>query len=205
MLQLYLQLYRRLYVMKEEVAVVGARNTPTGDRIFELREAAGWTVRDLAEEAGISPTTVVQLEHGRGEPKFSTLRKIARAFGLSSVEELISDPKAKARPLAQQWLDEWAGRHDLSMSNEEAFRSRTALASEEEVEARIEAVNHQRDLISSALEFHELSPALRRELESSAQDHIYWRRDLQKQRDRLREQRRASEATSDDLRFVSVA
>lgn len=185
--------------------MVGDRNTPAGDRIFELREAAGWTVRDLADEAGISPTTVVQLEHGRGEPKFSTLRKVARAFGLSSVEELISGPKAKARPLAQQWLDKWAGRHDLSLGNEEAFRSIALLESEDEIEGRIEAVDDQRKFISSALEFHDLSPELRQQLESSAQDHIHWLKGLQKQRDRIRAQRQAHEATSDDFRFVSVA
>jgi transcriptional regulator with XRE-family HTH domain len=184
--------------------VAGDRNTPTGDRIFELREAAGWTVRDLAEEAGISPTTVVQLEHGRGEPKFSTLRKISRAFGLSSVEELASGPKAKARPLAQQWLDEWASHHYLSMHNEEAFRTRGPLASEDEVKALIEAVNDERDLVRTALEFHDLSPELRRELETAAHDHIYWLKDLQEQRRRLRKQHNFGES-SEDLRLVSAA
>ncbi len=47
-----------------------------------LREAKEWTVRDLAEHAGLSHGTVSHLETGRYEPKLSTLAALAKALGV---------------------------------------------------------------------------------------------------------------------------
>lgn len=46
-----------------------------------VREREGYSVRELAEKAGVAPDTVHQLEHGRGaQPK--TRRALAMALGV---------------------------------------------------------------------------------------------------------------------------
>jgi transcriptional regulator with XRE-family HTH domain len=52
-----------------------------GERIAELREAKLLKQTELAERAGISPSTLSQIESGRvPKPHIGTLRKIARAL-----------------------------------------------------------------------------------------------------------------------------
>ena len=52
-----------------------------GERIAELREAKLLKQSELAERAGISPSTLSQIESGRvPKPHIGTLRKIARAL-----------------------------------------------------------------------------------------------------------------------------
>lgn len=51
-----------------------------GALVHELREAAGMTLTDLSQAAGVSPGLLSQIERGRGNPAYLTLLKIARAF-----------------------------------------------------------------------------------------------------------------------------
>jgi transcriptional regulator with XRE-family HTH domain len=71
-----------------------------GARLFELRESKEWTQDKLAEEAGVSHTTIVGIETGRiKEPRKVTLRRLARAFDMELDEFLgkgVGDPKAVA-------------------------------------------------------------------------------------------------------------
>ena len=61
-----------------------------GARLALIRERRMWTQVRLAEEAGISPTTVSGIESGRiSRPHFGTLRKLAGALGVEP-EELVS-------------------------------------------------------------------------------------------------------------------
>jgi transcriptional regulator with XRE-family HTH domain len=54
-----------------------------GRNLAVLREGRMWTQHRLAEEAGISPTTVSGIESGRiSRPHFGTLRKLAVALGV---------------------------------------------------------------------------------------------------------------------------
>jgi len=58
-----------------------------GTNLVALREWRMWTQVRLAEEAGISPTTVSGIENGRiSRPDFGTLRKLAVALGVESEE-----------------------------------------------------------------------------------------------------------------------
>src|SRR5215218_3000405 len=60
-----------------------------GRNLAALREWRMWTQVRLAEEAGISPTTVSGIESGRiSRPHFGTLRKLAVALGVEP-EELL--------------------------------------------------------------------------------------------------------------------
>lgn len=53
-----------------------------GMRIRRVREAAGYTIRSLAEKIEVSPTTIQNIENDKVEPKMSTLTKIAEACGV---------------------------------------------------------------------------------------------------------------------------
>lgn len=58
------------------------------DRIWQLRDARGWSQIQTSREAGISNTTLNTLENGRRAPSLITLRKLARAFDIP-VSELL--------------------------------------------------------------------------------------------------------------------
>src|ERR687895_1165005 len=61
-----------------------------GRNLASIRGRRMWTQARLAEEAGVSPTTVSGIESGRiSRPHFGTLRKLARALGVEP-EELVS-------------------------------------------------------------------------------------------------------------------
>jgi transcriptional regulator with XRE-family HTH domain len=51
-----------------------------GERLKELRNDRMLTQRDLAREAGIALSTVVNLERQHTAPRFGTIRKLARAL-----------------------------------------------------------------------------------------------------------------------------
>lgn len=71
--------------------------------IVRLREERGWSVNDLAREADIAPAALVSLENRTNEPRWGTLRRIARALDteledlLGQAEELERDMKQKDR------------------------------------------------------------------------------------------------------------
>ena len=52
----------------------------------ELRLARVLSQRDLAEKAGVTAKTVVDLELGRQEPRLRTIRAIAGALGVEPSE-----------------------------------------------------------------------------------------------------------------------
>lgn len=60
------------------------------ERYAALRDAKGVTDYRVAEEIGISRTTLHDWGKGRYEPKLDKLRKIANYFGVS-IEELIGE------------------------------------------------------------------------------------------------------------------
>ena len=57
-----------------------------GARLREFRRARALTQEELAEKAGVSPSTIVDIERGKHEPQIRTLRKLARAFGVQPKE-----------------------------------------------------------------------------------------------------------------------
>ncbi len=62
-----------------------------GERIFLFRDAAGWSQAETARRAGISRNTVVVTETGRTSPRLPTLRRLARALGVT-VDDLLGGP-----------------------------------------------------------------------------------------------------------------
>jgi transcriptional regulator with XRE-family HTH domain len=80
-------------------------------RLVILRESRMWTQGRLAEEAGISPTTVSGIESGRiSRPHFGTVKKLAGALGVDPRElfssrspERLSRVAPLSAPLSLAW------------------------------------------------------------------------------------------------------
>lgn len=57
-----------------------------GEKLRAIREERFLSHRELAQRAGISPTTVLNLEKEQAEPQRRTIRKIANALGVEPAE-----------------------------------------------------------------------------------------------------------------------
>jgi transcriptional regulator with XRE-family HTH domain len=57
-----------------------------GEKLKALRERRFLSHRDLARKAGVSPTTVLNLEAGRVEAQRRTIRKLADALEVDPAE-----------------------------------------------------------------------------------------------------------------------
>ena len=58
-------------------------NHAFGQRLAELREAAGLTQAALADKGSIPLGTIREIEQGRREPLFSNMQKLAAALNVS--------------------------------------------------------------------------------------------------------------------------
>ena len=118
----------------------------TGGRLAGLRRSRMWTQARLAEEAGISPTTVSGIESGKiSRPHFGTLGKLARALGVEPGELLGGPPAAAADESTAPMSLEWARSSpeaDFERGLEEAsLRRLESLSSElDEERGRLQAL-----------------------------------------------------------------
>lgn len=90
--------------------------------LAKLRRSKGFSQRGLAEEAGVSPSSVYEIEAGRRKANPSTLRKIAGALGVEVVDLLEEEerPKAPAAlPSLTEWLEERCGHAYLALTKDE--------------------------------------------------------------------------------------
>lgn len=53
-----------------------------GEKLRAIREERFLSHRELAQRAGVSPTTVLNLEKEQAEPQRRTIRKLASALGV---------------------------------------------------------------------------------------------------------------------------
>ena len=75
-----------------------------GTNLAALRERRMWTQVRLAEEAGVSPTTVSGIENGRiSRPHFGTLRKLAVALRVEPEELLPRPGVGRHENLSLEW------------------------------------------------------------------------------------------------------
>lgn len=65
-----------------------------------LRDEAGWTQADLAEQLGVSRQTVNALERGKYDPSLPLAFKIARLFG-RSIEDIFTPADDSVRTKAK--------------------------------------------------------------------------------------------------------
>jgi transcriptional regulator with XRE-family HTH domain len=95
-------------VYVDESEGLSMQRSTLGMKLVVIRERRMWTQARLAEEAGVSPTTVSGIESGRiSRPHFGTLRKLARALGMEP-EELVSSPVAVEGGAPSTLSLEWA-------------------------------------------------------------------------------------------------
>lgn len=74
------------------------------ERLRHIREQAGYSQQDLADESGASQHTISELELGRRKPQGRTLRKLAKVLGVevADLREDTDSPKAEAPPSSIQ-------------------------------------------------------------------------------------------------------
>ena len=51
-----------------------------GDRIRQLRRERLLTQEELSERSGVGVTSIIRVERGQVEPRFTTIRKLAKAL-----------------------------------------------------------------------------------------------------------------------------
>jgi transcriptional regulator with XRE-family HTH domain len=59
-----------------------------GTQLRTARERALLTQEELGTRAGVQPLTISRIETDKVEPRYSTIRKIAKALGVDPVELL---------------------------------------------------------------------------------------------------------------------
>jgi transcriptional regulator with XRE-family HTH domain len=68
------------------------REDLVGQRVKERRAAAGLSMRQLAEKAGLTASFISQVERGQANPSISTLRRIADALAISILSFFVDPP-----------------------------------------------------------------------------------------------------------------
>src|SRR5215212_3599892 len=68
-------------------------------RVKELREEHGWSMRNLAREAGVSLDTVQAMEHGSRPHRPSSVKRVADALGVSVGELKGTTSRSQLQPV----------------------------------------------------------------------------------------------------------
>jgi transcriptional regulator with XRE-family HTH domain len=89
--------------------------------LARVRRSKGFSQRALAKAAGVSPSTVYELESGRRTANPSTLAKLAKALDVEIVDLLEESdrPKSAAPPSLAEWLEERCNHAFLAMDEAE--------------------------------------------------------------------------------------
>lgn len=58
----------------------GHEQRDVGERILAMREAKGWSRREMAEKSGVNERTIMSVEKGEHAPLGSTLRRLNLAL-----------------------------------------------------------------------------------------------------------------------------
>ncbi len=71
-----------------------------GEALRVRRHELGWSLRDLADRLGCSPSLISQIERGRANPSVSTLYSIVQALDVSLDELLFNERRSASRVTA---------------------------------------------------------------------------------------------------------
>lgn len=72
--------------------------SPIRLRVAELRQAKGWTQKELADRAGVSRQTVIRVEsEGNRRLDYDVLEKLAEAFSVDAAYLIVSESKRRRR------------------------------------------------------------------------------------------------------------
>ena len=70
------------------------------ESLRHIREQAGYSQQDLADETGVSQHTISEIELGRRKPQGRTLRKLAKALDVKVADLVGGDARPKGRVLS---------------------------------------------------------------------------------------------------------
>lgn len=123
------------------------------DKVLEARERSGFSLRNLAEAAGVSLTSAIKAQHGK-EIRPLTARRIARGLGVE-VNDLYPSPKGVAPTSLPKEAEADGERRAIDIPHEEFRRtlSETSEAGDEaliQLYARLDA-----ERINAELRFRE--------------------------------------------------
>jgi len=85
-------------------------------KIDDLRFQRGWSMYELAKEAGITQSTLTSMMQRGNPPKIDTLECICEAFGIT---------------LSQFFMDESEGEHSLTDNQKNLLHAATKLSKEQ--------------------------------------------------------------------------
>lgn len=95
-------------------------------RLRELRQASGWTLRDVAERAHLDVSTLSRLENGQRRLVLDHLPPLADALGVSTDELLgaapTPDPRVTSTPIRRNGLTMWPLNHIGSTHRAQAYK-----------------------------------------------------------------------------------
>jgi transcriptional regulator with XRE-family HTH domain len=77
----------------------------SAQQIRAARSLLGWSRRELAIVAGISPGTIKAVEQGKTDARLSTLRKLARTFTAHGVEFIMEGARTGVMIKSEQSAD----------------------------------------------------------------------------------------------------
>jgi transcriptional regulator with XRE-family HTH domain len=77
-------------------------NIEVGQRLRAMRRLRGWTLKRVAEQSGVSPSFLSQVERGRAAASIASLKRIAAALDLSMADLFGPDGPGKPRVL-KRW------------------------------------------------------------------------------------------------------
>lgn len=89
---------RRSDVMPKTKTPINAAEEPFGARLASLRQAAGYSQRDLARESGISQRMIAYYEKQPQYPPVHVLSVLATALGVPADELFSQEGKPDAKP-----------------------------------------------------------------------------------------------------------
>jgi len=104
------------------------------ERLRHIREQAGYSQQDLADEAGVSQHTISEIELGRRKPQGRTLRKLAEVLGVEVGDFFLLE---RAQDAARQDEKKEAQAVNRLIASEGALRA-TSIANFEEDRFRAE-------------------------------------------------------------------
>lgn len=73
-------------------------------KIHEARKAKGWTQERLAEELGVSQSTITDWERGRTFPRYKNMFYLSKILGIKIKEEVETDMKLMSKKSKQDTL-----------------------------------------------------------------------------------------------------
>ena len=87
-----------------------------GEQLRARRHELGWSLRELADRLGVSPSLISQIERGRANPSVSTLYSIVQALDIS-LDELLFNERRPAEPPIGGPIQRSTERHRIRLAS----------------------------------------------------------------------------------------